>query len=292
MKDCIAYQSQVKSYSSSAVNNNYRWLLSILIIVFIQQTASSIVPPDSYVNNLNAYKNNGQVFLTWQNVQNQSAYYKVYRSATAITTGAQLINCEYLGYTNSVSSLDYDLSRHDGVDRYFVIQQGNGPLNSGTGLFVATTLTNGNYYYAVTTVVNGTEEVTLVPGANTLQIPIAETVSAPQPVFQQTRAVGSKTIEIYTNFISSKYAVGMPLMNKAGFIANDFILFRNNATSGKHPLRIRFHGGGGDFFLLLYREMNLTLIRIIFFPAEKMHTGGGRMKISIYSIRTVMNHPR
>ena len=249
MKNCRAYQTQVKSYSSKAVNNNYRWLLSILVLVFIQHTASSIAPPDSYVNNLNAYKNNGQVFLTWQNVQNQSAYYKVYRSATAITTGAQLINCEYLGYTNSASSLDYDLSRHDGVDRYFVIEAGNGPLNSSTGLFVATTLSNGNYYYAVTTAVNGTEDVTLVPGANTLQNAVAETVSAPQPVFQQTRVVGSKTIEIYTNFISSRYAVGMPLMNKAGFIANDFILFRNNATAGKHPLRIRFHGGGGDFFL-------------------------------------------
>ena len=38
-----------------------------------------------------------------------------------------------------------------------------------------------------------------------------------------------------------------PLMNKAGFIANDFALFRNGATGSHHPIRFRFHGGGADF---------------------------------------------
>ncbi len=248
MRNCVVNLFQWQSYYPKAVNI-FQYFLCMLLLQFLHHASFSAAPPDSYVGSLNAYKSNGQVFLTWQNVQNQTAYYKVYRSTIAITTGGQLLNSEYLGYTNSASSLDYDLSRHDGADRYFVIEAGSGPLNSSTGLFVATTLTNGSYYYAVTTVINGTEDLTLVPGANTLQNPVAETVSAPQPVFQQARLVGLKTIEIYTNFISSKYATNMPLMNKAGFIANDFILFRNNATSGKHPLRIRFHGGGGDFFL-------------------------------------------
>ncbi|HUM47980.1 MAG TPA: T9SS type A sorting domain-containing protein, partial [Chitinophagales bacterium] len=43
-----------------------------------------------------------------------------------------------------------------------------------------------------------------------------------------------------------KYAVDKPLMNKAGFVANDFALNRNNDT-GNQPLRLKFHAGGTDF---------------------------------------------
>ncbi len=223
------------------------------------------------VNNLAGYYSNGQVFLTWLKVENQSAYYKVYRSASPITQPGQLSNIEYLGYTNSTSALDFDLTKHDNMERYFVVGPDFQPLDSHEGLFVATTLANGTYYYAVTTVLNGTEDVTIASGENVLESPVAETVAAPQPVFQSMRNIASKPIEIYSTFISSRYAANQPLMNKAGFIANDFALYRNGAASGKHPLRIRFHGGGGDFLLNIITvtgdEMNINPEH--FFPSGK-----------------------
>jgi hypothetical protein len=101
-------------------------------------------------------------------------------------------------------------------------------------------LLQGNYYYVVTTLENGVEETSITVGLNALEDPIAEIVEEPQPIFQQSRLVGDRPIDIYATFASMKYAVDSPLMNKAGFITNDFAVYRNGAVSGQHPLRLRF----------------------------------------------------
>ncbi|MBA2406817.1 MAG: T9SS type A sorting domain-containing protein, partial [Chitinophagales bacterium] len=113
-------------------------------------------------------------------------------------------------------------------------------------LFVATTLVNGSYYYAVTTLINNIENLTIVSGTNSLANAVSETVSKPMPVLQEIRTISNLPIEIYTSFISSKFAADQPLMLKAGFVAVDFSVNRNNA-SGSNPLRIYFHSGGKDY---------------------------------------------
>lgn len=242
--------------------SNYRCRILTALLFTALLTGSQRIVFASTVSNLEGFYSHGQVFLTWVKTADQSAYYKVYRSTLPVTQGSQLSGIEYLGYTNSSSSLDFDLTKHDGVERYFVIVPDFEPMNSNEGLFVATTLSDGAYYYAVTAVINGTEDLTIVAGENALLNPVAEMVAPPQPVYQQTRTAGAKQIEIYTTFISSKYAAGQPLMNQAGFIANDFALYRNGATSQPRPLRIRFHGGGGDFLLNITTvqgdEMNIN----------------------------------
>ena len=238
------YALQSGKQSGRAVS----WLLLAVSLIIFESGTNAFATPFNYVNNLSGFYNSGQVFLTWQKAEDTTAFYKVYRSLSPISNGSQLANCEYLGLTNSHSSRDHDLSRHDGFDQFLVIEAGKPPLSSNTGLFVATTLLNGAYYYAVTTLIEGIEELTIIQGANSLQNPVIETVDIPQPVFQQTRLVSSKPVDIYAIFISTRYAMDQPLMNSAGFIANDFAVYRNGATSGQHPLRIRFHGGGADFF--------------------------------------------
>lgn len=220
------------------------YVLFMSALAFIPQSYAQTY----FATNLAGFYSHGQVFLTWEESADTTAYYKVYRSPLPITSGAELSEAEYLGLTNSASSLNHDLSRHDGTDQFLVIGKGKPPLNGQTGLFVATTLADGAYYYAVTTVLKGNEIKQIVPGMNCLAEKIDETVATTQPVFQQTRTENYRPVEIYTSFISSKYAGGKPLMNAAGFMANSFAVYRNGAVSGKHPLRIRFHGGGADFF--------------------------------------------
>lgn len=198
------------------------------------------------VSNLHGFYRSGQVFLTWNKIADATAYYKVYRSTSAITTAGQLPSCEYLGYTNSKSSVNHNLTQHDGIVRYLRIDSAGTPLNSSTGLFVATTLVNGNYYYAVTTLINNVENTTITSGLNTLSNSIAETVSKPLPVFQEERIVGLKVFDIYTTFQSSKYAAGQSLWLNAGFFPSDFAVHLNNAT-GNNPVRFFFHGGGEDY---------------------------------------------
>ena len=117
----------------------------------------------------------GQVFLTWQNTGDTTAFYKVYRSISPITSGSQLSGCEYLGYTNSHSSQDWNLTYQDSTTRFLRIDSAGTPLTSSIGLFVATTLVNGNYYYAVTVMINNAEDQTIIGGSNSLSSSISET---------------------------------------------------------------------------------------------------------------------
>ncbi len=198
------------------------------------------------ITNLSGVYRNGQVFLVWNNIVNATAFYKVYRSSNPITSASQLAGCEYLGYTNNESAVNHNMSDHDSITRYLKIESGGTSLSSSKGLFVATTLVNGSYYYAVTTLINNIENLTIVSGTNSLANAVSETVSKTMPVLQEVRTISSVPIEIYTSFISSKFAVGQPLMLKAGFLPVDFAVNRNNAT-GTNPIRFFFHGGGADY---------------------------------------------
>ncbi|HYV95458.1 MAG TPA: putative metal-binding motif-containing protein, partial [Chitinophagales bacterium] len=199
------------------------------------------------MTNLQGFYRSGQVFLTWNKISNNGAFYKVYRSASPIVSANDLSTSEYLGYTNSASSINHNLTNHDGTTRYLHLDSGGTALTSSTGLFVATTLANGNYYYAVTSLTGTVENTSIVTNSNTLSAPITETVATPLPVFQLERTVGGVPVDIYTIFTSSKYAAGEPLWLNAGFLANDFLVNSNNAT-GNNPIKFFFHGGGGNYF--------------------------------------------
>jgi hypothetical protein len=215
----------------------------ILLIILVSM---QYVVQAATITELEGFYRNGQVFLTWQNVSELNAFYKVYRSTAPITSGTQLSNCEYLGYTDTYSAKDWNLSRQDNAIRYLRIDSAGIPLSTSTGLFVATTLQNGNYYYAITVMIDDTEDKTIIAGRNSLAAFLSETVSDPMPVFQEARMVDGKQAYVYSTFFSTKYAIGKPLMNKSGFVAFDFGLYKNTG-SGLRPLRIKLHGGGKYF---------------------------------------------
>lgn len=198
------------------------------------------------VTQLSAFYRSGQVFITWQNLPDTLNYYNVYRSEYAITSPQQLSKAEYLGYTGFASAKDHQLSHHDGYDEYLSIDSGMSTLAPGTGLFVATTLKEGKYFYAVTVMKNGMEENLIIPGVNSLSSAVTEKVASARPVYQQSRAMPYGTVEIYTLFTSMKYSVDQPPMNRAGYFTTDIAVNRN-PHAGLQPLRIKFHAGGSDF---------------------------------------------
>lgn len=198
------------------------------------------------VTGLSGFYRNGQVFLTWNKISGSSIYYKVYRSPEPISATTLLNECEYLGKTDSKSAKDFDLSYHDGADVYFRIDSAGPRLSSTTSLFVATTLFDGTYYYAVTTETNGIEDKTMLPGSNTLINPLTETVLTPQPVFQEQRSADGIPYDIYACFLSTKISADKSVLKQTGFFGSDFAVLRNT-TAGLHPLRMKFHGGGVDF---------------------------------------------
>jgi hypothetical protein len=199
------------------------------------------------ITGLTAFYRDGQVFLTWTNVAGPENFYKVYRSLSPVAYGWQLSGCEYLGKTHQLSARDINLTTHYNQDYYLRIDSAGTPLPVSSGLFVATTLEEGNYYYTVTVQTSNNEDTTIISGSNTTIQPITEWVSKPRPVFQQTVTISGRPIEIYTNFFSFKVDSNQPPINEAGWLASDFLINRNMNT-GNQPLLVRWHGGGTDFF--------------------------------------------
>ena len=89
-------------------------------------------------------------------------------------------------------------------------------MSDSTGLFVHTTQSgqSGNTYYAVTTVVNGNENLTLSAGVNTLDSAVNENVSTPRPVLTTSLSGGKG--RLYTQFMD--YANWNPTLE--GYIYN------------------------------------------------------------------------
>jgi predicted esterase len=228
----------------------------LLLLMMLDHTLAG------HVTGLTASHRHGQVFLVWNNFSEPNSFYKVYRSTSPITSGLQLTTCEYLGLTNQYSSKDHDLTAHYGTDHYLRIDSASTPLLASQGLFVATSLVNGNYFYAVTVLLNGAEDTVLHAGESTLLSPISEQVSKPKPVFQQEISVNGTPVEHWVNFMSFKQSPSEPPILTAGFMASDFLLYRNHNT-GNQPLCLRLHGGGDDLFANILNvtsnEMNLTL---------------------------------
>ncbi|MCS6917234.1 MAG: MopE-related protein [Chitinophagales bacterium] len=198
------------------------------------------------VTGLSATYRNGQVFFTWNNTNDNKPIYKLYRSTSPITSGSQLSSCEFLGITNETSAKNYNLSAADGTDRYWVIEPNGNPLPSSKGLFVTTSVLNGYFYYAVTVTVNNVEDQTIVPGSNSLVVPVYETVEQPQPFLLETRLINGKQVDVYGDFLTSQFAAYGPLQMKAGWMGYCFAVFRNNATQPV-PLYVFFHAGGSNF---------------------------------------------
>ncbi|MEO5675760.1 MAG: T9SS type A sorting domain-containing protein [Chitinophagales bacterium] len=198
------------------------------------------------VTNFSGTYRNGQVFFTWTLDAGTGSVYKLYRSATQITSGSQLSSCEYLGLTDRNSSTNNNLSAADNLTRYWIIKDGTSPLTSGQGLFVTTCVANTSYYYALTVTLE-TEDKKIVIGANSLAAPIAETVAPPQPVLQETRIINGYPVDIYGDFYSSRDTLNGPLEMYAGWLGYDFAVFRNQDAPSPHALHVRFHAGGTNF---------------------------------------------
>lgn len=248
----------------------FRWIL-VFMAVTVQLASQG-----STVTKLKGRYQYGQVFLTWKNLTSD-AYYKVYRSTSPITNGSQLSGCEYLGWTDKNSAQDHNLSTHNGVVSYFHIDSDEVPLNPGTGLFVTTTLVDGNYYYAVTSILNDVEDITVISGTNSTEQPILETVAIARPVFQQHFPIGGEMVDIYATFYSTKRAIGEALQNRAGFIAFDFAVNPHFSGDDPHAVEVFFHGGGEDFLWSMQKPPgNLILLGMEdLLPNEESDLGYG-----------------
>ncbi len=83
---------------------------------------------------------------------------------------------------DDTSAYTNERSRSQPVQRNFIISDRGPELSDDTGLFVWTAHEAGPAYYAVTEVVNGVEDRSLVAGRNATTAAVQEAVETTRPV--------------------------------------------------------------------------------------------------------------
>jgi hypothetical protein len=187
----------------------------------------------------------GQIFATWDNLATMNICYTLYRSSVPIYYGAQLSSAQNLGDVRDNSAMDLRLSGILGPT-YLKIDSTASPLASTKGLFVATSIANGSYYYAVTATAGGLEDTTIVQGSNATAAPVVETVAPPQPVWQTSTWLLGRPYDMYVQYASKIVPPGSPLMTNVGSFPHHFAVGKGGSTA-PHPLTVWMTGDLSSF---------------------------------------------
>ncbi|MBN2365364.1 MAG: T9SS type A sorting domain-containing protein [Calditrichaeota bacterium] len=198
------------------------------------------------ISNMNAIFKNGQVFITWDELQQTDVVYTVYKSPDPIEYGYQLSSAQNLGNVRDNSRINERLSEIIGVPISLKIDSASTPIAAGKGLFVATATETGSFYYAITARFNNLEDTTIIAGSNSLISPVSETVMMPKPVWQQNRTVSGKLFEIYVLYATKVTSSIYPQMTNAGTFPYNFAIVKSGNIA-PHPLTIYLHAGGYHF---------------------------------------------
>jgi len=227
---------------------------SKLVLSTVEASAASPPQPTS----LTAFHRSGQTFVTWtERTDLSNERYHVYRHTSPITS-ASLAQATRLtqtwGALGEGSSIFWsERSREPPITPNYVIQNLGTPLSDTTGLFVWTTHEDGTFYYAVTTVQGGTENVTDFGPGNTAG-PIAEAVADPQPV-KVWQAAGGRGF-VFTQYLDySRYnpTFGVPQGGSAQQYAFNYgVTLPSDAACGGSlpaslPGNVYLEGWGGRY---------------------------------------------
>jgi len=197
------------------------------------------------VTSLAALHQNGQTYLTWNEVGDAATTYRIYRSASPFASPAQLTSGNLIGTASADSSFDARLSELRGTNYFHRITAAGPDLSSTQGLFVHMPTADGPAYYAVVAVIGGVEQSGLSAGQNTTSA-VNETVGMPEPVYQRSFTISSRTVEVYVHWVSANATAFYPAMGNQNSVAHHLGLVRRG-TASTHSLLIRPHARQGSF---------------------------------------------
>lgn len=217
-------------------------VLTIGVVAFVATPGHA-----TSVSSLSAAHRNGQTFLVWTTPPGVGWTYRAYASSQPLDDAADLAGATLLGAVGDSTWYDRRLSSLRGGVHAFVIDSATVPLASTRGLFVATPITDGARYYAVTAQLSsGAEDTSLLPGSNALATPLGELVKTPRPVYQRTLTQGAITFEVYTLWTTNVATPSFPAMSNRASWPYDHALVRGGVAPD-NGLLFRGHGRGGNF---------------------------------------------
>ncbi len=203
---------------------------------------------------VNAKYYSGQTFITWNEINSgkDETSYKIYRHSSPITSSninqAELIDQVYQGSSYLSDSLSKEVSSIKQPD----LSKAGVSLNSNSGLYVYTVESGGNYYYAVTTVVEGNENREIVVGQNSLTSSVSESIAIPDAFFFRSDPAGN-AVDGYVMWLGSFNPTD--LNDEYGFDNRRSAPFffsvaepQNFNSANKYPLTLHLHAAGKTYF--------------------------------------------
>ena len=177
----------------------------VLLLALFTPAVASAEPRTPVVTKLRAEYRYGQTFLTWQeSAVPVGTTFNVYLSRSPIVDTATLADAKQVCRWNEPRPAE-DWTRDKGnygkgrvkdtATRQmppvpeplgYIVQEGAERLDPTSGLHVHTVGTDeqGDGYYAVTTVLDGREDRTIVHGENALRDPVAQKCEQSRPIWQ------------------------------------------------------------------------------------------------------------
>lgn len=240
--------------------------LYVSVVFFLLLTFAGSLSSEAYsVSDFNEEYHNGQVFITWTNAPATNLQYNVYRSSTPLTLPAQLTANEYLGFVRDNSAQNVFMTNASGSPVYYKITDSGQPLSASKGLYVVTCNDAQSYYYVitVTNLSTGAEDKTIIQGANTGIVPIADIVAKPQAVFQDSVLTNDGEWKVYyVMYVDNRETPLFPAMNSTGSYGFTFFTIKRG-TAAKYPLFLLFESIGTNVNKNINLEMTFTNCYII-----------------------------
>jgi pimeloyl-ACP methyl ester carboxylesterase len=241
-------------------------LLAVLSAALAVIGGAATAASEKQVTGLTARHESGQTMLTWHEVdspatapaiaaaklremrrdldKSNKVRYRIYRDERPISS---LLGLQLIAEVPPLSgwNIDYygDLRPEHQALRY-VVEEDNGPVPPGTGIYAHNPKKAGAAYYAVTLSIDGKENTSL--GSNNVSaVPIAETVGLGVPVLQRIEKpkewqyVANPTLYYYVRWESPPNcaAAGMPF---------DYLVAIPPRLAKPAPVGIHLHCWGGS----------------------------------------------
>jgi chitodextrinase/pimeloyl-ACP methyl ester carboxylesterase len=225
-----------------------------LQITYAVQSASHQAQP----TNINAFHRSGQTFVTWTELPYDGQFYdmlyRVYRHTLPIDS-LNVTDAEMIAEVNQMSGYNARRSEVRKEDHNYIIHPNGSELSDDTGLFVYTTKENGNFYYAVTSVMEGNENRNDFDGQNSIQTPVAESVDLPQAICQSVVDQNGKQVQEFVHWATDRmsYKVG----HGFNFMINVSPQYDSNSPA---PIEIML-GGRSTTYYNSWASSNMITIR-------------------------------
>lgn len=236
----------------------------------VQQNKQETVAEATQVQNLAAWHQKGQTFLTFDMIQNdfpetgitygryfekkkqikQTVHYHIYRSDTPIEDVRQLAPLArvdaFTGWNEHFYGINTSKEKYSGKTAIrYTVNTKEGPLAPVKGVFVYTSDQKGSYYYAVTAVKAGRENKAVFMGQNVTQTPVKEDTGVGGAILQRKESpqefqyIKNPTLYFFTRWETFPNAG----MNALPF---DYLVAVPENVKYPAPVGIHLHSWGGN----------------------------------------------